>query len=68
MQTIGIGIKKRTVAAAALTEWNVVLAMAMLPPVAVVAAAALVRDGPGGGGKMTFHCHGARGVEPGRSL
>jgi len=66
MQTIGIGINKRTVAADALTKRNVVLATGMLPP--VVAPAALLRDGPGGGGKMTFHCHGARGVEPGRSL
>ena len=39
MQTIVIGIKKMIVTADALTEWNVVLAtamLAMLPPVAVV--------------------------------
>jgi sn-glycerol 3-phosphate transport system permease protein len=39
MQTIVIGIKKMMAAADALTEWNVVLAtamLAMLPPVAVV--------------------------------
>ena len=40
MQTIVIGIKKMIVTADALTEWNVVMATAMLamlpPPVAVV--------------------------------
>ena len=39
MQTIVIGIKKMIVTADALTEWNVVMAtamLAMLPPVAVV--------------------------------
>jgi sn-glycerol 3-phosphate transport system permease protein len=38
-QTIVVGIKKMIAAADALTEWNVVLAtamLAMLPPVAVV--------------------------------
>jgi len=39
MQTIVIGIKKMIVTSDALTEWNIVMAtamLAMLPPVAVV--------------------------------
>ncbi len=61
MQTIVIGIKKMIVTADALTEWNVVMAtamLAMLPPVAVVVAdAALVREGPGGDGEVMRDCH-----------
>ena len=49
MQTIVIGIKKMIAVTDALTEWQIVMAtaiLAMLPPVAIVMDAEAVRAGP----------------------
>jgi hypothetical protein len=65
MQTSVVGIKKMNVTADAATEWNVVLAaamLAMLPPGGGGGAhAALVRERPGGDGKVMLRRHGPRG-------